>query len=29
LCVPNPVFSISAPIFSIKEKARVFIEEVL
>jgi len=28
-CVANPVFSISAPIFSIKEKARVFIEEVL
>jgi len=29
VCVANPVFSISAPIFSIKEKARVFIEEVL
>jgi hypothetical protein len=27
-CVANPVFSISAPIFSTKEKARVFIEEV-
>jgi len=29
VCVANPVFSISAPIFSIKEKARVFIEEIL
>ena len=27
-CVPFPGFSISAPIFSTKEKARVFIEEV-
>jgi len=28
LCVPNPVIPISAPIFSTKDKARVFIEEV-
>lgn len=29
LCVPNPVIPISAPIFSIKEKARVFVKEAI
>lgn len=29
ICVPNPVFPISAPIFSIKEKARVFVKEAI